>query len=449
MRVGMGDFRWRQLMKRMTILTSIMILALGLAGCSGGSQATTKGENPAPSAATAAQENVIWASGKLLPVRWANLSPATAGTVRTVLAAEGEIVAAGKLLVELEAELLQKQLDVAAAAVAEAEAARARLLAGATPAQLAAARAEVSASQAGVAQAQGALKQTQEGIAAADAQIVIAQSQYNELASHPTRAELLSAQRVVDQAQVAVDQTQAAYDSVRGDPHLAARPEALALQQATAALKSAQSAYAVAAQGATPQQLAVVQGQINAAQAQAQVARAQIPQAEATVAAAQARIAAAQAGLDALTAGATAEEKAQAEARIKSAQTGVAVAQAALRQAQVNAPFTGQVAAVYARPGELATPGQPLLVLGDTSKLRVETTDLRETDVTRLKLGMPAEITFDALPGKTFRGTVARIAPMSTAEKGSTNYTVVIEVADLDPSLRWGMTAFVNIPAGK
>jgi hypothetical protein len=36
---------------------------------------------------------------------------------------------------------------------------------------------------------------------------------------------------------------------------------------------------------------------------------------------------------------------------------------------------------------------------------------------------------------------------MSTNDKGSTNYTVDVEVADLDPGLRWGMTAFVNIEA--
>jgi len=81
--------------------------------------------------------------------------------------------------------------------------------------------------------------------------------------------------------------------------------------------------------------------------------------------------------------------------------------------------------------------------------MRVETTDLRETDVARLAAGMPVEVTFDALPGQTFQGTVARIAPMSSTEKGSTNYTVIVDVADLDPALRWGMTAFVNIRAGK
>jgi multidrug resistance efflux pump len=91
--------------------------------------------------------------------------------------------------------------------------------------------------------------------------------------------------------------------------------------------------------------------------------------------------------------------------------------------------------------------GQPLLFLGDTGNLRVETTDLRETDVTRLQVGMPVEVTFDAAPGRRFAGTIARIAPMSTSEKGSTNYTVLIDVADLDASLRWGMTAFVNAQA--
>jgi multidrug efflux pump subunit AcrA (membrane-fusion protein) len=90
-----------------------------------------------------------------------------------------------------------------------------------------------------------------------------------------------------------------------------------------------------------------------------------------------------------------------------------------------------------------------VLALGDTAIMRVETTDLRETDVARLGVGMPVEVTFDALPGRTFRGTVARIAPMSSTEKGSTNYTVIVDVADLDPALRWGMTAFVNIRVDK
>ena len=95
--------------------------------------------------------------------------------------------------------------------------------------------------------------------------------------------------------------------------------------------------------------------------------------------------------------------------------------------------------------GEQVDPAEYAVLIGDTTQMRVETTDLRETDVVRVDVGMPVEVTFDALPNRIFQGIVTHVAPVSSAEKGSTNYTVRVEVTDLDPSLRWGMTAFVNI----
>jgi multidrug resistance efflux pump len=160
---------------------------------------------------------------------------------------------------------------------------------------------------------------------------------------------------------------------------------------------------------------------------------------------AEAGLARARAALDRLRAGPTAEDVAQAIARVRTAEAALATTRAALGQARVVAPFAGKAGAVYARPGEQAQPGQPLVILGDTASMRIETTDLRETDVARLREGMAVEVTFDALPGRTFAGTVARIAPMSSTEKGSTNYTLIVEAPELDPALRWGMTAFVNI----
>ncbi len=428
----------------------ILGLLLALAGCTAGqAPATGSGDVTTGAQVSAEQENVIWASGKLLPVRWAALSPAAAGTVKAIHVSEGEQVEAGRLLVELDDSILQSQVAVAAAAVTEAEAARARQLAGATPSDLAAAQADVDAAGAAVAQAQAAVKQAAAAAAAAEAQVTVAQAQYDELASGPSAAERVAAQRPIDQARVAVKQAQAAYDLVRGDPNIGARPEAAALEAATAALASAQAAYDAVVQGATPQQLAVAKAQIAAAKAQAASAAAQTPAFEAGVRAAEAGLARSQAALTRLKAGTTAEERAVAAAAVASAQAATAAAQAQLTQTRVVAPFAGQVAAVAIRPGELATPGQAVLTLGDISAMHVETTDLRETDVARLKAGMPVEVTFDALPGRTFTGTITRIAPMSSIEKGSTNYTVIIKVQGLDPALRWGMTAFVNIQVGK
>jgi hypothetical protein len=54
-------------------------------------------------------------------------------------------------------------------------------------------------------------------------------------------------------------------------------------------------------------------------------------------------------------------------------------------------------------------------------------------------------VTFDAVKGKTFTGKVARIAPMSSQGQGGVNYTVIVELDQLDPALRWGMTAFTDI----
>jgi len=431
-------------MKRLAMILGLLVV-LALVGCTAGQAPAKGGEDAAGTQAPAAQENVIWASGKLVPAQWAALSPATGGTVKAIYPAEGDWVETGKLLVELDDGILQSQVEGAAAAVAEAEASRAKVLAGAASSDLAAAAADVSAAQGAVAQALAALTRAQAAIAAAQAQVTIAQAQYNELASHPTTAERTAAQRPIDQARIAVKQAQAAYDLVRDETNIGARPEAAALEQATAALDSAQAAYNATSQGATPQQLAVTKAQVAAAQAQVAVARGEAPAAEAGVQTAQAQVARAQAALDRLKAGATAEERGMADARVKSAQAALASARAVLAQAQVIAPFAGQVGAVYLRAGELATPGQPVLALGDTGSMRVETTDLRETDVARLAIGMPVEVTFDALPGRTFQGAIARIAPMSSTEKGSTNYTVIVDVAGLDPALRWGMTAFVNI----
>ena len=90
-------------------------------------------------------------------------------------------------------------------------------------------------------------------------------------------------------------------------------------------------------------------------------------------------------------------------------------------------------------------PGQPVLVLGDLDTLQVETTDLDEIDIARIQTGQRADLTFDALPEEVLTGEVVRIAPMSTPGQAATTYKVIVEFDEIDPALRWGMTAFVDI----
>ncbi|HMN31034.1 MAG TPA: HlyD family efflux transporter periplasmic adaptor subunit, partial [Caldilineaceae bacterium] len=287
--------------------------------------------------------------------------------------------------------------------------------------------------------------EVQAAIDVAKAQLNAAQKSYTDLASHPTEAEQTAAKARVAVAESGMEQAQVAYNRVRGDPQLGSLPESMTLRQMTAAYEAANAEAALTTQGATQEQLAVAASAIQEARAQVQAAASKAPGAEAAVKSALARQASAQATLDHLRAGATPDEIAMAQAQLQSAQAALASAQAQLRQGRLFAPFDGQIGEVNVRAGELTTPGQYALLLGDTRRMLVKTTDLRETDVVHLTVGMPVEVTFDALPGRTFNGTITRIAPVSTAEKGSTNYTVQVEVAELDPQLRWGMTAFVNI----
>jgi HlyD family secretion protein len=97
------------------------------------------------------------------------------------------------------------------------------------------------------------------------------------------------------------------------------------------------------------------------------------------------------------------------------------------------------------RRGEFVAPGQPLVTLGDLDTLRIETTDLNEVDIAHIHEGQVVVLTFDALPELVSTGKINRISPMAEPGGVGVNYTVIIEMNEVPPGVRWGMTAFVDI----
>lgn len=378
-------------------------------------------------------ENVIWASGRLVPETWAAVSSELGGRIEVIHVEAGDRVDAGDLLVELQDESLQRQVEQAEAAVNEAEANLEQVRAGAKPEQVESAEADVEAARANRQQAEAQKQQAQEAVAAARARLNRVREGPDESAIIAVRAEMLN-------AEAALEQAQAAYDQVKWRDDVGALPQSEALRQATVAYEAAKAQY----ENLQNQPRA---SDVAAAEADVRQAQANVESANAAIEAAQAQIERAQAGVNLVESGATDEEIAIAQARVESARAALQTAQTELEKATIVAPFAGTVGKVQVRAGELAQPGQPLLLLGKIDSMIVETTDLRETDVTRVEVGMPVEVNFDALPDTTFEGTITSIEPMSSVEQGSTNYTVDVAVEDLDPRLRWGMTAFVNIQA--
>ncbi len=129
-----------------------------------------------------------------------------------------------------------------------------------------------------------------------------------------------------------------------------------------------------------------------------------------------------------------------ARVEIQAARDQVQVVRAALDRTRLTAPFGGVVAAVNAELGEIVSPSPPgiptppAIDLIDDAVLHVAA-PIDEVDAPRVRLGMPVRVTVDALPGRTFAGTVTRIAPfVLDVEKQAR--TVEIEVALKDAEAR-------------
>jgi multidrug resistance efflux pump len=129
---------------------------------------------------------------------------------------------------------------------------------------------------------------------------------------------------------------------------------------------------------------------------------------------------------------------------VKNAKTQVAAAEAAVTsQSELISPISGVIAVNDLKEGQFVQAGAGLVTVADLSVWQVETTDLKETSVQEIKIGDPAMITFDALPGITVKGTISSIDPIGMDKQGDMTYRVVLSV-ESTPGLRWNMTANVE-----
>jgi len=133
-------------------------------------------------------------------------------------------------------------------------------------------------------------------------------------------------------------------------------------------------------------------------------------------------------------------------ARVSIDAAKVALDQATLDrdQATLAAPITGTVARIDLDVGALTGPTSTAVVLADLSSWRIETENLTELEVVKLREGQVVDVTFDALPDVSLPGTVTQIKPIGTNRQGDIVYTVVVALQKEDARLRWNMTAVVT-----
>jgi HlyD family secretion protein len=130
-----------------------------------------------------------------------------------------------------------------------------------------------------------------------------------------------------------------------------------------------------------------------------------------------------------------------------------------LDKARITAPMNGVVTSLNVEVGEIAagqtafTQGQTLMTVSDMSVFEVEV-EVDETEVNKISLGQRSEIEVDAFPDTTFAGNVVEIGNTAVLIGGgtqdqSTNFKVKVTFVDVNPNLRPGMSATVDITAAE
>ena len=122
----------------------------------------------------------------------------------------------------------------------------------------------------------------------------------------------------------------------------------------------------------------------------------------------------------------------------------LAAAESKVDAFEITAPFDGVVAEMDARAGSSIRPGEVAVTVADFSNWLVQTTDLTEIDVVELTEGDPVIVTLDALPNVELNGTVLSISQTFTQNQGDVVYEATVQLNDIHPAMRWGMTASVT-----
>lgn len=430
---------------RLTFVLLSLVALLTLAACNNQAANTPAAPAAQPTGVLppVRASNDVVADAVVVPARAADLSLPGGGIVAEILVEEDAQVEAGQPLLRVQALRQQAAVAQAEAGVQRATARHAELRAGPRSQEVETAQAAVDAAAAQVQRIQEGAKA--EDIEALNAALDAARANLARVREGAPQQQVIAAEADLANAQAALSQAQAAYDRVAGQADVGQRPESLQLQQATNAYNAARARLDDVQQGATAAEIAAAQAQVR--QAQAQLASIQAPARASELAAAQAELRRAQAQLDLLQAGVRPETLAAARADLASAEAALQDAQAVLAEAELVAPFAGVVAELLPAVGEQVGPGTPVVRLADFSQWQVETDDLTELNVVRVREAAPVQLTFDALPGVTLPGRVVQIKPIGVNKQGDITYTVVIAPDRWDERLRWNMTAVATIAA--
>lgn len=137
-------------------------------------------------------------------------------------------------------------------------------------------------------------------------------------------------------------------------------------------------------------------------------------------------------------------EVAKVQASAVEARAAYAAAEELLRHSNVTAPFAGTVYQVPVKPGSYVNGGDLLVQVANLDKVRVRAF-VDEPEIGRLAKGQKVEITWDALPGRSWEGTLTRVPTSVTMVGTRTVGEITSEIDNTDRKLLPNVNVNVSI----
>ncbi|MGC9400236.1 MAG: HlyD family secretion protein [Anaerolineae bacterium] len=441
------------------------------------------------------------ASG-VITVREIAVAGTLSGRIAEVPVQEGARVQAGDVLAQLDTALIDADLEAARAQLAIAEAGLAQARAGASPTQLTLAEAQLAQAQAGYRAAQQAVTDTQTLLVnpqEINLQIAVTQA-HIETARH----EVEQAVAMKDGAEFAKNQAAALVERFGGDKkervevgrgdvedildelpsevidNLPDLPDDLPTPEGVYTWKDWElhledgsyqlfkwvgynvpmEAYLaphywwqawIGVNSATIrlEDLEAQLAELYTQRASPPTLRAQAEEAQQKQAEARAQVKMAQAQVEGLRAGATKEELAVVASQVAQARAAVEALEEKRAMMTLTAPLPGTVLNIVLQPGEVAAQGATVLLLGDLTEVTLELY-IPQTELGRVYLGQPVQVTVDSFPERSFEGRVDYIADQAeftprniTTREERTNlvFAVRVTIPNPDGALKPGMPA--------
>jgi multidrug resistance efflux pump len=357
------------------------------------------------------------------------------GRIVALNAEEGDEVAAGDVLVQLDTSSLQAQLAQVDAGVAAAKANLANVEAGNHPAEILAAQATLR---------QAIAERNAAETAWRDMERVLDNPQEIE-------AQIVEARAAVDLADASIEQYEARLaaakmerDQYRSQGSLEEKQLFISLNYQVEAGQAALDAARVEKKGAQRTLAA-----LRALRDNPLVLVSQVHTAEAQYEMAAAGVGVASSKLDELRAGPAPEEIAVAEARVAQAEAAGAVLEAQLEKMTLQSPIDGIVTSRSAHVGEAALAGATLLTVASLDEVTL-TIYIPEDELGRVHLGQDVEVQVDSFPMRSFTGSVSYISQQAEftpknvqTEKERVNmvFAVKIRLPNQEHLLKPGMPA--------